>query len=507
MKRILNSILLAVILSLLYGEVAFANYKKAQTYFKARDYTRSAPAFFQSLSYPKDRAEKLKAEWGLAQSLQKMGFMYSASRYYSTIVRRGPQSSNPFFRKALEELGKIDETISLGRSHIVQLLKTRVSASKIPGPARGFYFYYKGVEEFSRKKYKQAKRSFKLVTSSSNYYLKALFHLGVIANLNGKKGRAISYFEKVSNRSPETKSGAWLRGQALLNLARVHYEAKRYRSALNYYREIPRESSNWLEAVFEGAWAFFLMQNHNNTLGNIHTLQSPFFEDRFFPESYVLQAITYLRLCRYSEVKRSLVGFKERYGPVMKGLRKILESYKGDDKGFFSLVYKYRTGRLKRFREAWAVLDALSRTDAYREAGLTIRFSDSEGARLSRAPRGWRASGLLDELKKFLSKKKKAAVAGVGGRLYSQGRKYYAYLKDLSNQTKLINAEMLLGKVDSLRSKISKDKPKKKAKFIGGMRSLDVAQDLEYWPFEGEYWEDELGNYVYNIGDKCRSSK
>jgi hypothetical protein len=37
------------------------------------------------------------------------------------------------------------------------------------------------------------------------------------------------------------------------------------------------------------------------------------------------------------------------------------------------------------------------------------------------------------------------------------------------------------------------------------LQSLEsvVNQQLEYWPCMGEYWEDELGYYVYNIGDKC----
>ena len=43
------------------------------------------------------------------------------------------------------------------------------------------------------------------------------------------------------------------------------------------------------------------------------------------------------------------------------------------------------------------------------------------------------------------------------------------------------------------------------ANFIGGLQELKVGQDLEYWPFQGEYWEDELGGYVYNVNSKCGS--
>ncbi len=481
-----------------------ANYDAAQQAFRARDYTAAAPLFFQAYAYPKDPPTRYKAEWGLAQCLQKMGFLYSASKYYSVIVRRGPSGNNPYFRKALEELGQINNTNSLGQSHVVQLFKTKVEPESIPGPARGFYFYYKGIEAFRKKQYAQARTFFQRVSPSSSYYLKAMFHMGVIANISGEHSRAISYFERVRTRSPENEEGQWLREQANLNVARVHYETRRYRNSISYYAEIPRESDNWLQAIFEASWAFFLMQNHNSTLGNIHTLQSPFFENRFFPESYILQAITFLRLCRYSEVKKSLTEFKDRYGPVLADVKSLIDAGKGDPSKFFQDIYDYRSGNLKEYRNAWAILDALSRTDSYREAGTTIKFADSELARLSRAPSKWQSSGLLSELEDFLKKKKVAARNGVGRILFEQGIEFQSYLKELSNQTKLINAEMLLGKVDALRSKLNiENTAKKTTNFIGGMKALNVGDDLEFWPFEGEYWEDELGGYVYNIGDKC----
>ena len=35
------------------------------------------------------------------------------------------------------------------------------------------------------------------------------------------------------------------------------------------------------------------------------------------------------------------------------------------------------------------------------------------------------------------------------------------------------------------------------------MEELKIDQKLEYWPFEGEYWEDELGGYIFNINSQC----
>jgi len=498
--KIYLSLILAVTLA---AEPALANYRAASAYFARRDYIDAASAYFQAYGYPKGAGEKEKAEWGLAQSLQKLGFYYSASKYYSVIVRRGPNRSNIFFTKALEELGKINSTINLGQSHIVQLFKTKIDPAQVPGPARGFYFYYLGIEAFNRRKFEQAFSFFQKVPSGSPYYNKATFHLGVVSNLRGSHSKAISYFERARAGAGNSDNGAWVREQANLNIARVNYEVKRYRSAIEYYAQIPRDSDNWLEALFEAAWTFFMMQKHNNTLGTIHTLHSPFFVNRFFPESYILQAITFLRLCRYKQVKVSLGKFKTRYKGVFDDLNKLLEHYRSDPQKFFKLVYDYRVGSLNEYKRAWAILDSLSRTDVYKEAGNTIRFSDRELAQLSRYSAKWGSNGLNDELASFLRNKKTAAVKDAGKRLFDTASGYYAYLKELSDQTIGINTEMVLGRVDALRAQLKVGTADKKANFIGGLQALNVSQDLEYWPFEGEYWEDELGGYVYNIESLC----
>lgn len=495
---------LTVLLVLVAGSLSstgFANYQAAQQMMARRDYVGAAGEYFQAYSSPRAPQEKIFSEWGLGKSLQALGFYYSASKYFSQIVRRGPGPNNPYFRRALEELGAINSTVGLGQSHIVQLVRGgKIAPENIPGAARGFYFYYMGSEAFEQQKFERAADYFKRVPSGSGYYGKAQFHLGVIANRAGAHSRAISYFE-----STRGGSGAddWVREQSNLGIARVHYETKNFSQSLQYYAQIPRESDNWLEAIFESAWAFFLMTKHNNVLGNIHTLHSPFFENRFFPESYILQAITYLRLCRYDEVQASLERFRDRYKPVFKDIASLLTEFKGKKNDMFRLVYDYRNGSLNSYRSAWAILDALSRSDAYKESYRAVRYSDAEIARLSGMGGKWSSTGLTEELKDFLTKKKQVAKADSGEKLFDQAAASLEYLKTLSNQTKLIQAEMFEGRVDTIRRSLNVTQANDRKVFIGGLQPLQIDQQLEYWPFIGEYWEDELGYYVYNLGDKC----
>ena len=351
-----------------------------------------------------------------------------------------------------------------------------------------------------------AQNFFSKVPSNSDYYLGALFHLGVISNLNGRHSRAISYFEKVLAGARDNPQYEEIREMSLMNVARVHYEQKRYTQAISYYGQISRSSENWLEALWESSWAFFFMEKFNNSLGNIHTLHSPFFSNRFYPESYILRAITFLRLCRFESVKDSMKDFKDRYASVFGDVKSMLGRYKGDGKGFFKLVYDYKRGSLGRFKNAEQIIKKLSSIDAYKGARDTVRFADRELDLLKRY-RGWQDSGLLKSLGSFLTSKKRAAINAAGRLMYKEGTSYYTQLLELSNQTKLIVAEMQLGKLAKLRSLIKVDRQADKTQFIGGLQKLNINETLEYWPFEGEYWEDELGFYVYNLESLCKNSR
>ncbi|MES2743959.1 MAG: tetratricopeptide repeat protein [Bdellovibrionota bacterium] len=481
----------------------FADYKQAKALYAKKNYPKAAEAFYEAFEKNPNKSEKRKAEWGLAQSLEKMNLAYSASKYYSVIVRRGRVADNPFFRSALEELGKINSRLSLGQSHIVQLFKTEIRLSDVPGPARGFYFYYKGVEAFGDKSLENADKFFEMVPSGSPYQLGALFHQGVIANLQGRHSRSIALFEKVLSGTRDRPEYKELNEMSLMNIARVNYEIKRFTEAISYYGQIPRDSENWLDAIWESSWAFFFMEKFNNTLGNIHTIHSPFFENRFYPEAYILQSITFLRMCRYDQVKESMKRFKDRYQPVFGDVRGMMNRYKGDPKGFFKFVYDYRTGQLKSYRKAEEIIKRLSQVDAFKEATDTIRFTDRELSSLKNKGGAWKGSGLLEDVTGFLESKKSAAILDAGQRIYKEANSYYTQLLDLSNQTKLIVAEMQLGKLANLRALISIGEEDKKSQFIGGLQKLNINQTLEYWPFEGEYWEDELGFYVYNMSSKC----
>jgi tetratricopeptide (TPR) repeat protein len=455
-------------------------YNEAQRAFKARDYVNSARLFY-SIAIATQGDMKQKSEYGLAESLRRAGFPYSAAVFYSRIVAQGDRSD--FFRFAMDALGDINSEFPLGRATVASVVSSKINPLQVPPGARGFFFFYKGLELFDSagagalsggQAVTSAKSEFERVPSGSPYYARAQYYLGVIQTVLKETDGALSAF----NRVLRTANSDSLRQLANMNIARVYYEKKDYRRAFSYYSQIPRDSDLWLQTLF-------------------------------FPETYILNAITYLRLCRYPALRESLRKFQERYKPTFADLNNLLKKYNKNEEAFFNLIAKYRSsGRLGEFQASTEVIDAISRSDVFKEGAQVVRNIDREQSLLRGVGTKWEVSGLSDIIRTGFENRKRATIQAAGQALFNQAVQQFRYLKDLSDQTRLINLEMYSGRTDQLRARFNSETTVTDSTQWGeGMKPLNLKQELEYWPFEGEYWEDELGGYVYNIDSKCSAPK
>lgn len=505
-SRIVASMLVAATVLSITPAAYGANLQGAQGLFRSGNYLGAARAYFDVMNSSGGDA-RAKAEFGLAQSLKAAGLPYSASFFYGRIVSKGAR--NDLFRPALESLSDINAKIPLGRANIAGLFRAKFDPLSIPPSAQGFYFYHRGLELFEsnptqKANLLRAKSDLDRVPGSSPYYSLAQFYLGIIHSTQKNPELAVSAFKRAQSRS--TSRG--VRELSTMNLARSYYELKSYRKAFEQYSRIPRDSDLWLQTLLEGAWAFFMIQKHNNTLGNIHTLHSPFFKDRFYPESYILQAITYLRLCRFESAKDSLKLFGKNYKNKFLDLNKLLKTYRRQYAGFYDVIAKYRnTKRVQDFSEAAEIADSVSRSDAFKEGQQVVRALDRERSILrSRASR--LGEGMVTVLRKALADLRLATAERTGQQGFDLAVQLFRYLQDLSNQVRLINMELLSGQTDALRSEYQGESFGSDSSEWGeGMKELDLKRQLEFWPFEQEYWEDELGAYVYNIDSRCGGSK
>jgi len=136
-----------------------------------------------------------------------------------------------------------------------------------------------------------------------------------------------------------------------LQIARLLYQAGALQESQQYYEKVPRSAPEFLTAREELTWVLLRQGDAEKLRGELKTLASPLFAERFQPESYVVRAISDLKLCRYQDVEQEFSRFLKQFQPVA---RKIDEALKQSDPAqpFQLDLYSRQAGERVRVREA-----------------------------------------------------------------------------------------------------------------------------------------------------------
>jgi tetratricopeptide (TPR) repeat protein len=371
-------------------------------------------------------------------------------------------------------------------------------------------------------------------------YLKGLVHFA-----RGEFEPAVKAFREVvrmtnprasKEGSEAAVENAKLREMAFFSLARIHYQFEQFRYAIFYYDRISRDSETWLEAVFESSWAHFRLGEYEKSLGNLVTLQSPFFAGEYYPESSILKAITFYENCRYPEARAFLAEFNQNYGGVLKELDRLVgvsSDGAGDGAGAVDGdgAGEAATGAEKvEVKSAEALFEELTalerkvtdgKDDAASSIALTARLLrlalsdkrvagfkgaiaeiDEEKARLAAMPAPFAGSAMATELGEGLDVRRKELVNQAGTLLRDKLEAERQFLAELKSKLFRIQFQIIKREKETLEATLSNQS---QTVSLDGYNFTTATDDERlFWPFEGEYWRDELGTYQYTLTKGCR---
>lgn len=94
-----------------------------------------------------------------------------------------------------------------------------------------------------------------------------------------------------------------------LTLGRLLYQAGAMEASRDYYNLIPESSKFYLTARTEIIWAMLRMNDLSAVKGELATLKMDLFNDKFYPEIYLVSAIANLKTCQFTEVKNNFREF------------------------------------------------------------------------------------------------------------------------------------------------------------------------------------------------------
>ena len=485
--------------------------------YERENFDAAAVAFYKILEDETAAEHHQQAEYLLAKSLYKMGLYHSALGYFNRILSAG--EAHKYFKVSLEWLFFISRK-TVNETVVLEDIAAYAD-QEFPEKYRDEFLYLLAKYHFTRaralmeageeaeaeKGFSEAERLLAGVSDATKFYPKALFLQGLILYQRGDANAALSKFKEVV-RLTNPKTGrlkdADLRDLAYMQLARLHYEYKQNVFAAGYYNKIPRDSDQWLQSLFESSWAYFRLGDYERALGNMVTLHSPFFADEYFPESYILKAVIYYENCRYPEAKLIVSQFEEIYGPVQEELSKLAQSGKTPVEfyEFLSDVQRreqegQRTGGvLKRILKA-----ALSDKE-FKAMNDSIREVEAEMDGIAEQDEVFKFSGLAKELLEALKAEREELIRKAGlmasAKLYAEMES----LKDLLSQGLRIRFETQSREKEFLEKQLQAGGKLDVVQEYG--YSVAVSDEELYWPYEGEYWRDELGTYQYTLTKGCK---
>jgi hypothetical protein len=379
--------------------------------------------------------------------------------------------------------------------------------------------YLLGRYKYRNRQYDDALRLFGKVARESKYYVKSQFFSG-ISNVQLRKSvPAVQSFQRIVGaieEGVEVEDEARMRDLAYLSMARTYYSASirldengqptidstKLSAAVKYWNRVDVASEYWLDGLFEESWAYFMAGDYAHALGNIHTIQAPYFPNSYYPEAEILKAVIYFANCQYDDANTIVARFQQRYQPIYDDLAKVLKKFSGDnqEEAFYKFLKDVRDGKADvPPRIKTVVENALSDRQLLRHLQY-VQVLDDEGARFKKANAQFRDSPLGNDVKDALQLARDIAVRNAG---QLARERYERNLAELNEHLR-DSAKILIDITAAQRNQLDQAIAGSQVSVQESQRNI-VKPDDEHviWPFDGEYWRDEQGFYRQTITSKC----
>lgn len=452
---------------------------------------------------PKNASDAAQLKYLLGLMLMELKLHQVASFvFYDVIdeeVKRGGEGR--YLRQSLSKLSYLSNI--LDSDVLLKYAVSRIQVADFPAESRDLFFYRLGELKYKEGNFSEAAKSFSKVESDSVVYPQALYKQGLSYAEDNKIGQAVSAFEELLNSSQNKGVTDPNRVNAAMGLARVYYQGKKWETAIRYYRMIPRDTLQWHDTLFEQSWAMMQSGQHfRSALSNFHTLHSPYYEENYAPESLLLRAIVYLFICRYDEMEKVLDLFDRVYKPVLSNVDKML--MRSDNSRMYWDEIKKGMANAKEEREKKLttrlndmVINALMKQNQIKSNLNYYQMLQEEEKKISQLGREWQQSAIGKFSKRIIDRRKASTEDLVGKLARNQLLKMKSEMRDFFEQGDFLKFEMVSGQKEVKGKEIVGKKLPHKQITDGQDRSFFISNGYEYWPFQGEYWLDELGNYHY----------
>lgn len=422
----------------------------------------------------------------LGKVLQSFDLPYSALvAYERALATDAPlvQSATP---TAIELADEVGDTALL-ETVFADNLGLEVSAE-----TRSRMAYLAAREAHSRGMHPLALASLSMVAETDPYFPEAKQLEGVTLSLMGNPQGALAPLQVALGTGQALKRDGRFMNTVRMNLARAYYAAGNYPRALEYFARVDRDSRQWPESQFERAWAHFRIEDTNGVLGLLQTHDSPFMEDLYFPEASLLKVYSLFLMCKFPEASLEIDAFKTKYQPKIAELRAV--EAMGPAELFNEMAGHIEDGE----SELPAMITwRFEAEDRFNGSLAAVRSAEDEKGRLTNVAAnpfsGW-ATDHVEARRKLL-------INTEGKRIQARAKRMADELDQMMNDVEISKLDMMDFERRLFQAAAARGEMVDTRDTV--LRKERVRANQRYWPWEGEYWADEVGYYRVTAKPEC----
>jgi len=478
-----------------------------------RDYYKAARQFDEFLRQADpSKPSALAAKQGLADALFGLKLYGNAAELYHELLGAGPESD--VFAPSFEGLRACAKKVSYNPVTLEAL--TGYFVGNQPQAFQDSYNYFLGKFFFDYTRHDEAIKYLSAVDPGGEDYPDAQYLVGLVGVQAAGEDTESELFGpnllKSAGNFEAAVAGALAQDNpriahmGYLALARIAYSIGIYDVAIYYYRKVPSESTSYVQALHESGWSYFLKGDTRRGMGIFHTLDSPEWRNYFLPDTYLLEATVFMNACHFDFARDAIGRIQQRYLSLAAPVAKFLEEYASPEALYQAFVLKHiRNGiDLPRLVRMATIADP-----EFYDLYTNVTVYRREVAAIKKGTNRFGEKLAADLLTRVESRHKQSTMA-MGIKLNQLLQRLADELSELEVSITEIQIEI----EDAAAAEISKeieqaygtaDAAQEEAVAQGAALTL-VGDKYLRWPFEGEYWADEVNNYRSQLQDVCKAA-
>ena len=194
-----------------------------------------------------------------------------------------------------------------------------------------------------------------------------------------------------------------------------------------------------------------------------------------------------------------ITPFKKSKEIDFESFKKYIDSMGKDYKQYYSLVKEHSDGKIKNNAILNTALASIARDPAYLELYNSFNAGRDEIETMKSVGNDKLRAALNENLKESLSLQRNLIGSYIRGQLQLNAAQIVKAFEDMS----YIKLEVLSQRKTELYEDVSL-RAKGDSRNRGDIGQVRRTDKQYFWTFNGEFWADELGDYVFSLKSECK---